>query len=189
MSVESAQYILRARASSGHAWRSGVGAGHWHLHPAHACESANPCAAASLAPVQDCQVKAQRRPQPGKHSEDMYALLEHSGREQVPDCTRQGAGIGGPQASADHTYHVVSNLAARDDNGRLTALKASLTSVMGQDYVLGCKVQFLVPATLTASLLPTIIIFVRHYMTTRYPADVYAWTMHGWRLVCEGGTR
>ena len=35
-----------------------------------------------------------------------------------------------------------SNLAARDATGRLTALKASLTSVMGQDYVLGCKVGF-----------------------------------------------
>jgi len=48
----------------------------------------------------------------------------------------------GLRASADHTYHVVSNLAARDNTGRLTALRASLTSVMGQDYVLGCKVQF-----------------------------------------------
>ena len=74
----------------------------------------------------------------------------------------------GSRASADHTYHVVSNLAARDDNGRLTALKASLTSVMGQDYVLGCKVQFVVPATMTASLLPTIIISVRHHMTSVY---------------------
>lgn len=48
----------------------------------------------------------------------------------------------GQRAATDHTYHVVSNLAARDATGRLSALKASLTSVMGQNYVLGCKVGF-----------------------------------------------
>lgn len=46
----------------------------------------------------------------------------------------------GCRASADHTYHVVSSLAAYNDQGKPVALKASLTSVMGQDYVLGTKV-------------------------------------------------
>ena len=52
----------------------------------------------------------------------------------------------GLRASADHTYHVVSNLAARDCTGRQTALRASLTSVMGQEYVLRCKVSFVMLA-------------------------------------------
>ena len=45
----------------------------------------------------------------------------------------------GQRASTDHTYHVVSNLAAKAEDGRLVALKASVTSVMGQSHVLGCK--------------------------------------------------
>ena len=48
----------------------------------------------------------------------------------------------GLRASADHTYHVVSNLAAKDETGRFRALRASLTSVMGEDFVLGCQVCF-----------------------------------------------
>lgn len=47
--------------------------------------------------------------------------------------------VEGHRASTDHTYHVVSNLAARGEDGKFVALKASLTSVMGQSYVLGCK--------------------------------------------------
>lgn len=43
----------------------------------------------------------------------------------------------GQRASTDHTYHVVSNLAAKAEDGRFVALKASLTSVMGQSHVLG----------------------------------------------------
>ena len=47
--------------------------------------------------------------------------------------------VEGHRPSTDHTYHVVSNLAARGEDGKFVALKASLTSVMGQSYVLGCK--------------------------------------------------
>jgi len=47
----------------------------------------------------------------------------------------------GQRVSTDHTYHVVSNLAAQDEDGKFFALKASLVSVMGQDYALGFKVR------------------------------------------------
>lgn len=47
----------------------------------------------------------------------------------------------GQRVSTDHTYHIVSNLAAQGEDGKHVALKASLTSVMGQSYVLGCKVK------------------------------------------------
>jgi hypothetical protein len=47
----------------------------------------------------------------------------------------------GQRVSTDHTYHVVSNLAAQGEDGKFVALKASLVSVMGQDYALGFKVR------------------------------------------------
>ena len=58
-------------------------------------------------------------------------------------CTRALSGIlsdEGQRASGDHTYHVVSNLTAYDDQGKPVVLKASLYSVLGQGVVLGIKV-------------------------------------------------
>ena len=46
----------------------------------------------------------------------------------------------GSRASGDHTYGVVRNLAAYDEEGYANVLRASLFTVMGQGYVLGCKV-------------------------------------------------
>lgn len=46
----------------------------------------------------------------------------------------------GSRASGDHTYHVVSNLAAYDDYGKAVPLKASLASIVGARFVLGCAV-------------------------------------------------
>ena len=46
----------------------------------------------------------------------------------------------GHRASGDHTYHVVSNLVAMDDYSRAVPLKASLTSIVGDRFVLGCAV-------------------------------------------------
>ena len=46
----------------------------------------------------------------------------------------------GKRASGDHTYHVASNLAAYDDYGRAVPLKASLASIVGERFVLGCAV-------------------------------------------------
>ena len=48
--------------------------------------------------------------------------------------------IEGNRASGDHTYHVVSNLAAYDEFGKAVPLKASLASVVGDRFVLGCAV-------------------------------------------------
>ena len=48
--------------------------------------------------------------------------------------------IEGKRASGDHTYHVVSNLAAYDDYGKAVMLRASLASIMGERFVLGCTV-------------------------------------------------
>lgn len=69
-----------------------------------------------------------------------YHYFECSGRQRCQEARCKVLAREGKRASADHTYHVVSNLAAQDENGRQVALKASLTSLMGQDYVLGCKV-------------------------------------------------
>jgi len=46
----------------------------------------------------------------------------------------------GGRASGDHTYGCVRNLCAYDENGKPTALRASLLSVLGQGVVLGFKV-------------------------------------------------
>ena len=46
----------------------------------------------------------------------------------------------GSRASGDHTYGVVRNLAAYDEEGMPHVLRASLFTVMGQGLVLGCKV-------------------------------------------------
>ena len=61
--------------------------------------------------------------------------------------------VEGQRASTDHTYHVVSNLAAKGEDGRFVALKASLTSAMGQNYVLGCKASYTASQSLVHVLL------------------------------------
>ncbi len=91
---------------------------------------------------------AKSKPTEGISLESIQKVLEHFwasvGQRRCKLAREKVLADEGQRAAADHTYHVVSNLAARDAAGRLTALKASLTSVMGQDYVLGCKVGFVI---------------------------------------------
>ena len=47
----------------------------------------------------------------------------------------------GRRASGDHTYHVVSNLSARNEFGKQVPLKASLLSIVGEHSVLGHMVR------------------------------------------------
>lgn len=61
------------------------------------------------------------------------------GQQRCEAAMKAVLAVEGQRASTDHTYHVVSNLAARGEEGKFVALKASLTSVMGQNHVLGCK--------------------------------------------------
>lgn len=53
------------------------------------------------------------------------------GQQRCEAAMKAVLAVEGQRASTDHTYHVVSNLAARGEEGKFVALKASLTSVLG----------------------------------------------------------
>ena len=71
-------------------------------------------------------------------------LAEHwwscEGSELCSDALREVLEQQGARASGDHTYGVVRNLAAYDEEGKPHVLRASLFTVMGQGFVLGCQV-------------------------------------------------
>ena len=78
---------------------------------------------------------------PSRESVEKFMLhyWHVEGQQRCESAMEAVRAIEGQRASTDHTYHVVSNLAAKSEEGRFVALKASLTSVMGQSHVLGCK--------------------------------------------------
>ena len=87
---------------------------------------------------------SQSRLDGGVSRESIQKVYEHywacEGKQRCLDDRQRRLAEEGQRAATDHTYHVVSNLAAPGSDGRSVALKASLSSAMGQKYVLGCKV-------------------------------------------------
>ena len=81
----------------------------------------------------------------GLSRESIQKIVDHywatKGEGRCRDAMATVMAEEGQRVSTDHTYHVVSNLAAQDEDGKFVALKASLVSVMGQDYALGFKVR------------------------------------------------
>lgn len=69
----------------------------------------------------------------------------------------------GSRASGDHTYGVVRNLAAYDEDGMAHVLRASLFTIMGEGRVLGFKVRCPFPRRLHRVL--TLILYKRDDQT------------------------
>ena len=79
----------------------------------------------------------------GLSRESIQKIVEHfwatKGEDRCRAAMTEVMAEEGQRVSTDHTYHVVSNLAAQGEDGKFVALKASLVSVMGQDYAIGFK--------------------------------------------------
>ena len=133
-----------ASQSINHASRSVMGAGHWHLHPRMLAEVQTPVQQLRWLLYRVGRSEVSTGPEPGEHLEDMFALLEHTGREQVQGCTCQGVCTGGPQSISRSYLPCSQQSGCERCHWETDSLEGFLTSVMRQDYVLGCKVEVVV---------------------------------------------
>ena len=103
----------------------------WDVHSNHFIRASN---AVQRLQWRLNRVITSRLPE-GLSRESIQKIVDHywatKGEARCRDAMAEVMAEGGQRVSTDHTYHLVSNLAAQDEDGKFVALKASLVSIMG----------------------------------------------------------